>query len=52
MLAYTITFMLIAIAAAIMGFGVVAGAASSVAKICFFLFLVLCITSLLRVKTT
>jgi uncharacterized membrane protein YtjA (UPF0391 family) len=52
MLNYTIFFVLIAIVAAVLGFGVVAGAASSIAKICFFLFLVLCIASLMRIKAT
>ena len=52
MLAYTIIFLLIAMLAAILGLSVVAGTASLIAKICFILFLVLCIASLLRVKTT
>ena len=50
--AYTIIFLLIAILAASVGLSVVAGAASLIAKIGFILFLVLCIATLLRVKTT
>lgn len=48
----TILFLLIAILAAILGFGVVAGAASLIAKVGFILFPVLRIASLLRVKAT
>lgn len=52
MFAYTVTFLLIAILAATLGFGAMAGAASLIVKLCFMLFLLLCIASLLRVKTT
>lgn len=52
MLNYTISFVLIAILAGVLGFGVVVGVASLIAKICFLLFLVLCIASVLRIKTT
>ena len=48
MLNYAVIFLLIALTAGILGFGVVAGTAASIAKILFILFLVLCIASLLR----
>ncbi|MBK1816352.1 DUF1328 domain-containing protein [Luteolibacter yonseiensis] len=39
MLHYSLVFLVIALIAGILGFGVIAGAAASIAKICFFLFL-------------
>jgi uncharacterized membrane protein YtjA (UPF0391 family) len=50
MLHYTILFIIIAIIAAVLGFGVVAGTAALIAKICFFVFLVLAVVSLLTGK--
>lgn len=50
MLSYTLIFLIIAILAGILGFGVVAGTAALIAKICFVLFLVLFVASLLRGK--
>jgi uncharacterized membrane protein YtjA (UPF0391 family) len=47
MLSWSITFIIIAIIAAILGFGVVAGTAATIAKICFGVFLVLFLVSLL-----
>lgn len=41
MLHYSLVFLVVALIAGILGFGVVAGAAASIAKICFFLFLVI-----------
>ena len=41
MLHYTITFLIISLVAAILGFGGIAGAAAGLAKICFVVFLVL-----------
>jgi len=52
MLGYTLTFLLIALIAGILGFGVVAGTAAGIAKLCFLFFLVLFAASLLRVKST
>jgi uncharacterized membrane protein YtjA (UPF0391 family) len=46
MLSWALTFFLIALAAAILGFGGIAFAAAGVAKILFFLFLVLFLLSL------
>jgi uncharacterized membrane protein YtjA (UPF0391 family) len=50
MLSWTLTFIVIALIAGVLGFGVVAGTAASIAKICFFIFLVLFVLSLLRGK--
>jgi len=51
MLGYSITFLLIAVVAAILGFGVIAGTAALIAKICFVVFLILFIASLIRGRT-
>lgn len=48
MLGYAITFLLIAIVAAILGFGVVAGTAATIAKVCFVVFLIFFIVALFR----
>ncbi|HEX4641837.1 MAG TPA: DUF1328 family protein [Candidatus Acidoferrales bacterium] len=47
MLGWTITFLIIALIAAAFGFGGIAVAAAGVAKILFFVFLVLFVVSLL-----
>ena len=47
MLGYAITFLVIALIAAALGFGLVGGMAYGAAKICFFVFLVLAIISAL-----
>jgi len=47
MLYYTIVFLVVALIAGILGFGVVAGTAALIAKFCFVLFLVLFVISLL-----
>lgn len=47
MLRYAVTFMVIALIAGAMGFGLVGGMAYGAAKICFFVFLVLAVLSLL-----
>lgn len=46
MLYWTILFFVIALAAALLGFGIIASAAAGIAKILFFLFLILFIISL------
>ena len=46
MLHYSLVFLVIAIIAAVLGFGVVAGTAAYIAKLLFFIFLVLFIVSL------
>lgn len=46
MLSYSIIFLVVAIIAAVLGFGVIAGTAAAIAKILFFVFLVLFVVSL------
>ncbi len=46
MLSWALTFLVIALIAGVLGFGVVAGTAASIAKILFFVFLVLFIIGL------
>ena len=46
MLYWSLVFFLIALVAAVLGFGGIAGTMVGIAKICFFLFLVLFILSL------
>ena len=46
MLYYALMFLLIAIIAGVLGFGLVAFAAAGIAKICFFIFLILFVVSL------
>ena len=48
MLGYAVTFLIIAMIAAAMGFGLVGGMAYGAAKIFFFVFLVLAVVSLLN----
>ena len=48
MLSYAVTFLIIALIAGVLGFGVIAGTAASIAKILFIVFLVLFLVSLLR----
>ena len=48
MLSYTILFLIVALIAGALGFGVVAGTAATIAKICFVIFLVLFLFSLFR----
>jgi uncharacterized membrane protein YtjA (UPF0391 family) len=47
MLSWSITFLVIALVAAVLGFGVIAGTAASIAKLLFLVFLVLFVVSLL-----
>ena len=46
MLGWSVTFLVIAIVAFLLGFGVIGGAAIEIAKILFFVFLVLFVISL------
>lgn len=48
MLSWTLTFIVLALIAGILGFGGIAVGAATVAKVCFFLFLVLFVVSLIR----
>lgn len=47
MLHYAVTFLIIALIAGILGFGVIAGTAAMIAKVLFVLFLVLFLVSLI-----
>lgn len=47
MLSYAITFLIIALIAGVLGFGVIAGTAAWIAKVLFFVFLVLFLVSLI-----
>ncbi len=46
MLGWALTFLIIALIAGVLGFGVVAGTAATIAKVLFFVFLVLFIIGL------
>jgi uncharacterized membrane protein YtjA (UPF0391 family) len=48
MLTYALIFLFVAMIAGVLGFGVIAGTAASIAKILFVIFLVLFVISLLR----
>jgi len=48
MLGWTLVFLIVAIIAAILGFGLVANTATLIAKILFFIFLILFIISLIK----
>jgi len=47
MLSWALTFLVIALIAGVLGFGVVAGTAAWVAKACFLVFIILFIVSLI-----
>jgi uncharacterized membrane protein YtjA (UPF0391 family) len=47
MLYYALVFLVIALVAGVLGFGVVAFAAAEIARICFFIFIVLFLFSLI-----
>ena len=48
MLHYAVVFFVIAIIAAVLGFGVIAGTAAMIAKVLFLVFLILAVLSFLR----
>lgn len=48
MLHYAIVFLIVALIAAVLGFGVIAGTAAWLAKILFIVFLILAVVSFLR----
>jgi uncharacterized membrane protein YtjA (UPF0391 family) len=48
MLHYAIVFLVVAIIAAVLGFGVIAGTAAWIAKLLFIVFLILAVVSFLR----
>jgi uncharacterized membrane protein YtjA (UPF0391 family) len=47
MLGWALTFLIIALISALFGFGLVTGVSMTAAKICFFVFLILFVVSLL-----
>jgi uncharacterized membrane protein YtjA (UPF0391 family) len=51
MLGWAVTFLVIALIAAVLGFGVIAGTAAEIAKILFLVFLVLFVLSLIFGRT-
>jgi len=48
MLYWTVIFLIVALAAGVLGFGTLAGTAASIAKICFVIFVVLFLVSVIR----
>jgi uncharacterized membrane protein YtjA (UPF0391 family) len=48
MLHYAVVFFIVAIIAAVLGFGVIAGTAAMIAKVLFIVFLILAVLSFLR----
>jgi uncharacterized membrane protein YtjA (UPF0391 family) len=52
MLSWTITFLIIALVAAVLGFSVIAGTAALIAKILFVVFLILFLVSLVMGRRT
>lgn len=52
MLYYALVFLIVAIVAALLGFGAISFAAAGIAKILFFVFLILFLVSLVRHMST
>ena len=52
MLNYAVIFLVIALLAGVLGFGVIAGTAATIAKVLFIIFLVLFFASFLRGRST
>ncbi|MBI5422576.1 MAG: DUF1328 domain-containing protein [Opitutae bacterium] len=50
LLSYAVSFLIIALIAGVLGFGVVAGTAATIAKVIFLVFLALFIMSLFRAR--
>ncbi len=48
MLYYSVVFLVVALIAGVLGFGVIAGTAASIAKVLFFVFLVIFLISVFR----
>ncbi|MCX6980214.1 MAG: DUF1328 domain-containing protein [Verrucomicrobia bacterium] len=48
MLHYALVFLIIAIIAAVLGFGFISGTAAWIAKVCFFVFMVLALITFLK----
>lgn len=47
MLTWTLTFLIVAIIAAVLGFGGIASGAAAIAQVCFFIFIVAFVASLI-----
>lgn len=52
MLSYALTFLIVAMVAGLLGFGLVAGTAAWIAKVLFFVFIVLFLVSLITGRRT
>lgn len=52
MLNWALTFLVVALVAGVLGFWAVAGLAAEIAKICFFVFLILFVVSLIAGRRT
>lgn len=50
MLHYALVFLIVAIIAAVLGFGALAGTAAMIAKVLFFVFLILALVSFIKKK--
>jgi uncharacterized membrane protein YtjA (UPF0391 family) len=48
MLYYALVFLIVAIIAAVLGFGVIAGTAALIAKVCFIVFLIMALVAFLQ----
>lgn len=48
MLHYAVVFLIVAIIAAVLGFGVIAGTAAWIAKVCFIVFLIMALVAFLQ----
>ena len=50
MLHHALVFLVVALIAAVLGFGVIAGTAATIAKVCFVVFLIFAIVTFLKKK--
>lgn len=48
MLSYSLFFLVVALIAGVLGFGVIAGTAATIAQVCFLIFIVLFLVALVR----
>ncbi|MBX3730958.1 MAG: DUF1328 domain-containing protein [Verrucomicrobiae bacterium] len=48
MLYWTVTFLIVALVAGVLGFGTLAGTAGAIAKVCLVIFIVLFLVSIIR----
>ena len=51
-LSWALMFLVVALIAAVLGFGIIAGTAAAIAKVLFFVFLILFLVSLVRGRRT